>query len=603
MSAQYVKIRRVCKFRFCTRVPEARVRIGCVCNKLHTLRLTSIILTIIGISSAQAAEPFRLVLTDVEQNIYKEAVNLTSSEVTPDCPVAWSVKKYILHGGKQEGVEVVEVNNGKLRFDVVPTRGMSIQQVTMGNLRLGWDSPVKGLVHPKFINLNNRQGLGWLEGFNEWMVRCGLEFFGAPGTDEFTDNTGKKSAMDLTLHGKICNTPASMVEIVIEREKPYRIAVRGRVDETLLHGPKLDILTQVSTVPGTSELQISDKVTNHSAVEQEFGILYHGNYGPPLMEKGARFFGPVRQVTPINEHAAADVSDYDKYTDAKAGVPEQVYCLQLWADENGRTKVMLRNAAGDKAVSTAFSVKELPFFTLWKNPVAQEDGYVTGLEPGTGFPRNRSIERKFGRVPKLGPHESRSFTIDFALHTSEKEINALANEIAGIWAGRPTQVDKSPRLSTGPGLGDIIKAAKTWGPAFKQWYGKPAPDFTLNDIAGKEHKLSDYRGKNVLIVFWATWCGPCKIEIPHLIELRKTVSEDDLAILAISNENPGVVKKFVAEAKMNYTILLDPGILPGPYNSINAIPSSFFIDSSGKIKLGSTGLVSLEEIKAIFQAE
>ena len=567
------------------------------------LKLTSILIAIIGISMVQAAEPFRLVLTDVEQNIYKETVNITNSEVTPDCPVAWSVKKYILHGGKQEGVEVIEINNGKFRFNVIPTRGMSIQEVVMGDLRLGWDSPVKGLIHPKYINLESRQGLGWLEGFNEWMVRCGLEFFGAPGTDEFIDNTGNKSTMDLTLHGKICNTPASMVEIIIEREKPYRITIRGRVDETLLHGPKLDILTQVSTVPGSSEFQISDTITNHSAVEQEFGILYHGNYGPPLMEKGARFFGPVKQVTPINEHAAKDVADYDKYTEARAGFPEQVYCLQLWADENDRTKVMLHNAARDKAVSMAYSVMELPFFTLWKNPVAREDGYVTGLEPGTGFPRNRSIERKFGRVPKLAPHQSRMFTIDFALHTGKDLVDSAADDIARIWAGRPTQVDEIPRASSGPKLEDIIKAARTWGPSFQPWYGKSAPDFILSDIEGKEHKLSDYKGKDVLIVFWATWCGPCRMEIPHLIELRNTVSKDNLAILAISNERPEVVKQFVAQAKMNYTILLDPGVLPAPYNSVRAIPSSFYIDSEGKIKLGSTGLISLDEIKAIFEAE
>jgi len=125
----------------------------------------------------------------------------------------------------------------------------------------------------------------------------------------------------------------------------------------------------------------------------------------------------------------------------------------------------------------------------------------------------------------------------------------------------------------------------------------------LNDIAGKKHKLSDYNGKNVLLVFWATWCGPCLREIPDLIELRKTVSQDELAILAISNENSSVVKKFVAQAKMNYTILVDPGVLSAPYNAIRAIPSSFFIDSGGKIKMASTGLVSLDEIKAIFQAE
>jgi len=105
---------------------------------------------------------------------------------------------------------------------------------------------------------------------------------------------------------------------------------------------------------------------------------------------------------------------------------------------------MLRNAAADKAVSMAFSIKQLPFFTLWKNPVAYEDGYVTGLEPGTGFPRNRAIERRFGRVPKLAPHQSRLFTIDFALHVGKDQVRAAADEIAHIQAERKTQVDKEP---------------------------------------------------------------------------------------------------------------------------------------------------------------
>ena len=569
------------------------------------LRLVSVIIMTVGISSIRAAEPFRLALTDVEQNVYKETAEVTSSDLTPGSRVQWSVRKYVLHGGRQEGIDVIEVNNGKLRFTVVPTRGMSIYQVHMGDLRLGWDSPVKGLVHPKYISLNSRQGLGWLEGFNEWMVRCGLEFFGGPGTDEFVDNTGKKAMMDLTLHGKIGNIPASHVEVVVERDAPYRITVRGRVDEALLHGPKLEIWAAISTVPGAGTFQISDRVTNRSAVEQEFGILYHGNYGRPLMEKGAKFVGPARQVTPINDHAASDVSNYDLYRAAKAGFPEQVYCLRLWADENDRTRVMLRNAAGDKAVSMVYSVRELPYFTLWKNPVAGEDGYVTGLEPGTGFPRNRSIERKFGRVPRLAPHQSRSFTIDFALHADKGSVTTAERDIARIRAGRNTTVDKTPLAADKPKpkLSDVINAARTWGPAFTPWHGKAAPDFTLTDITGKKHKLSDYRGKDVLIVFWATWCRPCHMEIPHLIELRKTASENDLAMLAISNEKPELVKSFVAQAQMNYTVLTDPGTLPSPYNTVNAIPSSFFIDRQGKIKLGTSGLISLEEIKAILQAE
>lgn len=156
-----------------------------------------------------------------------------------------------------------------------------------------------------------------------------------------------------------------------------------------------------------------------------------------------------------------------------------------------------------------------------------------------------------------------------------------------------------PKIS----LNDVIKAARTWEPVYQSWYGKMAPDFTLTDITGKQHRLSDYRGKNVLIVFWATWCGPCLMEIPHLIALRNIIGEDKLAILAISSENPVLVKRFVAQKKINYTVLSFSGILPTPFNLVRAIPCSFFIDTEGKIKLATEGLLSLGEAEAILRAE
>jgi peroxiredoxin len=153
---------------------------------------------------------------------------------------------------------------------------------------------------------------------------------------------------------------------------------------------------------------------------------------------------------------------------------------------------------------------------------------------------------------------------------------------------------------------DIInsKERRGWSPVLKSWYGKPAPDFVLPDINGKKHKLSDYRGKDVIVLFWATWCVPCLEEIPHLVALRNIYSEEKLAILAISNENPTLLKKFIAGTKINYTILASTrSTLPSPFRLVLGIPTSFFVDKEGKIKIVTQGSLYLGETKLILQAE
>lgn len=152
-------------------------------------------------------------------------------------------------------------------------------------------------------------------------------------------------------------------------------------------------------------------------------------------------------------------------------------------------------------------------------------------------------------------------------------------------------------------IDDVIRVRKHWDPAFTDWTGKQTPDFELADIGGKNHKLSNYKGIPVMLVFWATWCGPCRQEIPGLIELRKEFPPDKLAIIAISNEKGDTVREFLKQVPVNYTVITAPqSVMSPPFNMINAIPATFFIDKGGVIRLASEGFVLESEVKMILKA-
>ncbi len=168
----------------------------------------------------------------------------------------------------------------------------------------------------------------------------------------------------------------------------------------------------------------------------------------------------------------------------------------------------------------------------------------------------------------------------------------------------PPVIEEKPKVS----LNDVIRKARTWRPAYTSWVGKPAPDFTVTDLAGKQYKLSDYRGKNVMLVFWATWCPPCMMEIPHLISLRKAKSQDDLAILAITYEKPELVQKFTSSKNLNYQVVIEQQNMPAPFGVIriyktSGIPASFFIKPDGTIKLATSGLLAEDDMRGILEAE
>ena len=132
---------------------------------------------------------------------------------------------------------------------------------------------------------------------------------------------------------------------------------------------------------------------------------------------------------------------------------------------------------------------------------------------------------------------------------------------------------------------------------------KMAPDFVLNDASGKPVRLSDLRGKVVLLNFWATWCAPCSLEIPWFIEFQNTHRDSGFTTLGVSLDEDGwsAVKPYIEKRKVNYPVMVGNDDVAQLYGA-NALPATFIIDKSGRIAATHFGLCSKSEYEADLQA-
>lgn len=374
-------------------------------------------------------------LCDVDQDVYVDGLSLSPDQVGGSAK-GYSIAKRTLRGGLREGVDVVEVDNGTFRFVVVPTRGMGIWNAALGSMRLGWKSPVKGPVHPAFVHFNEASGIGWLDGFDEMLVRCGLESNGAP---VFNADGSVRNV----LHGRIANIPAHRMEVSIDGDSG-ELAVTGVVDEARLFGNKLRLTSTISTRVGRPGLTVTDVVTNLSAEPGELELLYHTNFGIPLVGAGAKVVLPVAKMAPRDAAGVGNLNQWDTYGPETPGAPEAVFFFDLAADAAGNTQALVHNVAADQGASLKFNKNQLPCFTLWKNRQAAADGYVTGLEPATNFPNRKSFEKQQGRVIVLAPGESRTMEVVLEVHPDAAGVAVARKAVIELQRGVTPEILPQP---------------------------------------------------------------------------------------------------------------------------------------------------------------
>ena len=127
----------------------------------------------------------------------------------------------------------------------------------------------------------------------------------------------------------------------------------------------------------------------------------------------------------------------------------------------------------------------------------------------------------------------------------------------------------------------------------------PAPAWQLQDVDGKTVRSSDFKGKVVILDFWATWCGPCRMELPGFVELQKRYEKQGLAVIGVSVDqiSPGEVKKFAQQSGLNYPVILADAKATQAFGGIEAIPTTFVIDREGRIVKQHLGFTEKEEFE------
>ncbi|TWT32669.1 hypothetical protein Enr8_24740 [Blastopirellula retiformator] len=346
-----------------------------------------------------------------------------------------SIRKWTMLGGMSQGVDVVEVTSGHFRMRILPTRGMGVWDAHCDGVRIGWNSPVTSPVHPGLVPIAEPSGIGWLEGFNELLVRCGLQSNGAP---EFDPQTHQ---LLYPLHGRIANKPAQKVTAEITDDG--EIVIRGEVYETRVLAYNVKLTVEYRIGRGEKGFCLTDTITNLSAQSCEAQLLYHINLGAPLLAEGATAVLPAKKIVPRNDHSAGEIASWDRYRGPQAGFEEMVYFCENAAGSDGLTRTMLKSASGDRGVSVSYDATNLPCFSLWKNTAAEADGYVTGLEPATNFPNPRSFEGKQDRVVKLPPGGEVNFEIQLGFHEGAESVAEMEQSIRSA-APEPPQLLDGP---------------------------------------------------------------------------------------------------------------------------------------------------------------
>lgn len=308
-----------------------------------------------------------------------------------------------LDDGNERGVRAAFVRTGSgLDFSVLLDRALDIDLATYNGIPLTWQSGT-GAVHPARYEAGAR---GWHLNFHGGLFTlCGLTNAGRPVPD-VDPETGEP----LVTHGRISNTPA--YDIGIERawsddERSLTLRLRGTVDDVSLGGYRLRLQRTISVNVGEPKLTIEDRVTNLGGMPAPLMLLYHCNFGWPLISADTELSIPSRKVIPYNEQAERNLETWMKLSDPAADYSQEAFFHEL--DPVPATTITIRNPQFQFGVNLSFDARTLNHLTHWK--MLGFSDYVLGIEPGNCRSEGRVSAREGGRLRYLPPGDTDHFLL------------------------------------------------------------------------------------------------------------------------------------------------------------------------------------------------
>ncbi len=322
------------------------------------------------------------------------------------------IRRMKLIEGPEAGVEQIQVRTGAgLTYYVSPTRGLDIGLTELFGAAVSWQSP-NGDVHPAYFE---PQGAGWLRtAAGGLLMTCGLMQVGAPNED---------AGEALGLHGRVHHLPAQQVSATGQwREDEYEMRISGLVDETAIFGDHLRLHREITSWLGENRIEISDVVENVGFHPAPHMLLYHFNFGFPLMSEQTRIDFPSRRVVPRDE--GVPLEGFDRWQPPQAGYAERVYYHQELVEKDGWAEVRIHNPAfplgpnpGPVQVRVRWKTDTLPRLVQWKMPGAGV--HVLGVEPANCHVEGRARERARKTLVTLQPGEKRSYQLSLHFETQE----------------------------------------------------------------------------------------------------------------------------------------------------------------------------------------